>query len=226
MSENLKTKKDPSKGHLILALHSCSEILGIAILDERAPKESLKSSTFPIGRSLSNNIFNCLNELLPTSNLKDICRISVAIGPGGFTGTRITVVLARTLAQQLDCDLDGMSSFSLMAPRLLNELEPIQRKQPFWIIKNLPRRGIIGGKYQVKRDSENKNIKEVLELQKPHLLPSEAKVQPSLYASNDVEKDVLRMLSISLTKYKMKQKSNWHKVLPIYPTSPVENKTT
>ena len=136
MNLNINDKENPSNGHLILALHSCSETLGIAMLDLRAPEKSLISSTFPIGRSLSNNILNCLGELIPASHLHKICRLSVAIGPGGFTGTRITVVLARILAQQLGCNLDGVSSFALMAPRLANQLQPFQKNKPYWIIKN------------------------------------------------------------------------------------------
>ena len=226
MNLNVNDKENPSNGHLILALHSCSETLGIAMLDLRAPEKSLISSTFPIGRSLSNNILNCLGELIPASHLHEICRLSVAIGPGGFTGTRITVVLARTLAQQLGCNLDGVSSFALMAPRLANQLQPFQQNKPFWIIKNLPRRGLIAGKYRVNNNSKNRMIEDVLELEKPHLLSNNLKPDASLNASDDVHKDVLRLLNIGLIKHQLKKKSSWQEVVPIYPTSPVENNHT
>ena len=221
MNLTYKDDKESSQGNLLLALHSCSNTLGIAILDVRTPKESLSSCTFCIDRNLSNNIFNYLEELLPASAWPQLARISVAIGPGRFTGTRITVVFARTLAQQLDCHLDGISSFALMAPRLVSKLDQMQREEPFWLIKDLPRRGLIAGKYQIKKNSQNKHMEKVLELEKPHLLPPDTQVSPAINASDDVAVDVVRMLQFSLSQYESEEESPWYKVLPIYPTSPV-----
>jgi hypothetical protein len=61
--------------------------------------------------------------------------------PGGFTSTRLTVVLARTLAQQLQLPLDGVGSWLLIARRLgLTEA-------PAWLVQELPRRGLVAGLY-------------------------------------------------------------------------------
>ncbi|MFL0732292.1 MAG: tRNA (adenosine(37)-N6)-threonylcarbamoyltransferase complex dimerization subunit type 1 TsaB, partial [Prochlorococcus sp.] len=129
------------QAYLLLALHSSSETLGVAVLDCRDPKASLRSNTFPIGRGLSNSLLNCVEELLPAASWPHLARLAVATGPGGFTGTRLTVVMARTLAQQLGCSLDGVSSFALMAPRLAIALSPEQMQKPFWIVKPMRRRG-------------------------------------------------------------------------------------
>ena len=218
----IKEKSDCKRG-LILALHSCSTTLGVAIIDSQAPENSLSTNTFPVGRSLSNNIVNCVEEILPASSWNQLDRISVAIGPGGFTGTRLSVVMARTLAQQLDCPLDGISSFALMAPRLSRSLHIKNRNEPFWITQELPRTGILAGKYQIKSNSKIANFEIALELQKPQLLNPGLKVEPAIKASDNVAIDVVQLLQISLLGKKIGQHANWQKVLPIYPTSPIKN---
>ena len=206
-----------------MALHSCSTTLGVAILDSRTPENSLITDTFPLGRSLSNNIVNCVEEILPASSWNQLNRISVAIGPGGFTGTRLSVVMARTIAQQLDCPLDGISSFALMAPRLSRLLNLKNRNKPFWITQELPRAGVVGGKYQIESNSMITNFEIALELDKPHLLDPGLKVEPAIKASDNVAIDVIQLLQMSLLGQKTGRQANWQKVLPIYPTSPITN---
>ena len=209
-------------GDFLLALHSCTTTFGVAILDSQTPQESLSSKTFPIGRSLSNNILHCVEAILPTSSWHQITRISVAIGPGSFTGTRLSVVMARTLAQQLDCDLDGISSFAIMAPRLSKALKPKDRNDPFWIFQEISRRGIVAGKYQIKNNLEIQNLEVALELEKPHLLDPQLKVGPCIKASDNISRDIVQLLSLSLLEKKLGRKNYWQKALPIYPTSPVK----
>ena len=112
-----------SKSKYLLALHSCSESFGIAVKDTENPKKIIKSEIFKIGRSLSNKLFSCIETILPRKFWKQIIRISVAKGPGSYTSTRLTLSMARTIAQQIDCSLDSMSSFHLMAPRLFQDIK-------------------------------------------------------------------------------------------------------
>jgi len=138
-----------SKSKYLLALHSCSESFGIAVKDTENTETIIKSEIFNTGRSLSNKLFNCIEKILPRKYWKQIIRISVAKGPGSFTSTRLTISMARTIAQQIDCSLDSISSFHLMAPRLYKDLAKNQILNPFWITDVLPRRGIVAGKYQL-----------------------------------------------------------------------------
>ena len=220
MNLNRITTKETRDQHFFLALHSCSTTLGVAVLNSKTP-EKICSSIYPIGRNLSNSLLTCISKVLPTSYWNDITRISVAIGPGGFTGTRLTVVLARTLAQQLNCQLDGISSFALMAPRLVKKIEKSNLENAFWITKTLPRRGIVGGKYHIKYNSKVSDLEEVLELKKPHLLEQNIDKLNSVSASDDVKTDIIRLLKLSFLEESIGRKSPWQKVLPIYPTSPV-----
>jgi tRNA threonylcarbamoyl adenosine modification protein YeaZ len=54
----------------------------------------------------------------------------VAIGPGGFTGTRLGVVLARTLAQQLNLPLFGISSLQAIAQATVTTAPTIAVQMP------------------------------------------------------------------------------------------------
>ena len=52
---------------------------------------------------------------------KDLTHIAASVGPGSFTGIRIGVVTARTMAQMLDVPCIGVSSLDGMALRVLDD---------------------------------------------------------------------------------------------------------
>ena len=213
-----------SKSKYLLALHSCSESFGIAIKDSESPEQSIKSEVFNIGRFLSNNLFSCIEKILPTRFWRQIIRISVAKGPGSFTSSRLSISMARTIAQQIDCSLDSMSSFHLMAPRLYKQLKGNQIFYPFWIKDFLPRRGIVAGKYQLIKIHKESNFHEFNELITPQLIKMEKERYPSINASNNIEKDIISLIHFSQYCQDSKVNSHWGKTLPIYPTSPIDNK--
>ena len=211
-----------SKSKYLLALHSCSESFGIAIKDIKNPENIIKSEVFNIGRSLSNKLFSCIENILPRKFWKQIIRISVAKGPGSFTSTRLTISMARTIAQQIDCSLDSISSFHLMAPRLYKDLNREQALNPFWIKDFLPRRGIVAGKYKLVKIHQESNFHEFNEIISPQLINNEKLIHPSIKSSNNIEKDIISLLQFSQYCQNLKVQSNWQKTLPIYPTSPTD----
>ena len=219
---NLK-RTNLNKGNYILALHSSSETLGVAVRDLRKSSPNITISTFDIGRKLSNNLFSCIDKILPKKYWSEIARLAVATGPGGFTGTRITVALTRTIAQQLGCSLDGISSFALIAKRLSKENLFINDKEPFWIQSLLKRRGYIVGQYQIVNKEENASANNILELTPPHLVSKTIHMSPAFDATEDVSQDVIELLNISSYFHKTEKQSCWKNVVPIYPTSPVDN---
>ena len=212
-----------SKSKYLLALHSCSESFGIAIKDTENP-EKIKSKVFNIGRSLSNKLFSCIESILPGKFWKQISRISVVKGPGSFTSTRLTISMARTIAQQVDCSLDSISSFHLMAPRLYKNLDVNQILNPFWIKDILPRRGIVAGKYQLIKIHKDSNFHEFREIISPQLINNKKIINPSINASNNIEKDIISLINFSEYCQSSKVISHWRETLPIYPTSPIDNK--
>ena len=145
----MQLKKNIIQPNYILAVHSSSETLGVAVHNLQDTPEIIKVKTFETGKHLSNNLFKCINELLPYKTWNQIARLAVATGPGGFTGTRLSIAMARTIAQQLECQLDGFSSFSLMAKRIFREEKSININQHFWITSELKRRGLICGGYKI-----------------------------------------------------------------------------
>ena len=213
-----------SKSKFLLALHSCSEYFGIAIKDTENPEKIIKSEVFNLGRSLSNNLFSCIETILPKKFWKQIIRISVAKGPGSFTSTRLTISMARTIAQQNDCSLDSMSSFHIMAPRLYKDINKNQFLNPFWIEDVLPRRGIVAGKYQLVKIHQESNFHEFNEIISPQLISKEKLIKPSIKVSYDIEKDIISLINFSQYCHNSNIHSNWRKTLPIYPTSPIDNK--
>ena len=207
-----------------MALHSCSKYFAIAIKDTENPEKIIKTEIFNIGRSLSNKLFTCIETILPGRFWRQIIRVAVVKGPGSFTSTRLTISMARIIAQQIGCSLDSMSSFHLMAPRVYKVLTKKQILNPFWIKDILPRRGIVAGKYQLVKIHKDSNFHEFRELVYPQLIRNEKLINPSIDASDNIKEDIISLIKFSQYNQNAKVKSNWQKTLPIYPTSPIDNK--
>jgi tRNA threonylcarbamoyl adenosine modification protein YeaZ len=95
-----------------LALHTTSGELGVAIINHQG-KYSFNS--WDLGRNLANNLHEKLAEFLPPLSWQDLEFIAIAKGPGSFTSTRIGIVTAKTLAQQLDIPVFGISTLESFA---------------------------------------------------------------------------------------------------------------
>ncbi len=207
----------------LLALHSSSDSLGVALQDlgdgaGGGVPAVPHSAAFPLGRRLSNDLLGCVEELLPAARWPELARLAVATGPGGFTGTRLSVVFARTLAQQLDLPLDGFSSFLLIARRLRRRA--IAPAGPFRLLQELPRRGVVVGRY----GDDPAALGGVAEFEAPRLLRSAGELPegPRLEARVETEADVLELLELARLAAAAGWPAPWQPVLPLYPTSPVE----
>jgi tRNA threonylcarbamoyl adenosine modification protein YeaZ len=202
----------------ILALHSSSDTLGVG-LQRLGDSGTPTLAAFPLGRALSNRLIDCVETVLPAGQWAGLGRLAVATGPGGFTGTRLTVVFARTLAQQLDLPLDGISSFHLIARRLITAKATTAQATaaPFWLVQDLPRRGTVGGHYAPDPEAPGG----VAELQAPRLFTSFAAC-PRFPACPLIPEDVAELLAFSQAAAAAGRKAPWQKVLPLYPTSPVQ----
>lgn len=197
---------------LVLALHSSSEVLGVGVAILGVP--GCQCQVFPLGRSLSNHLFEAVEAVLPAGRWPQIGRLAVALGPGGFTGTRLTVVMARTLAQQLAVPLDGVGSFLLMARRM-------QLLEPTWLLQTLPRRGVVAGCYAPDPGAWGG----MAELVAPQLYADPAALPegPQRPALAELPADVEQLLAMASLAAAdgPKRPSPWQPVLPLYPTSPV-----
>lgn len=169
----------------LLALHSSGETLGVA-LQRLGGGDDPRLAAFPLGRGLSGALFECVEAVLPAAEWSGLGRLAVATGPGGFTGTRLTVALARTLAQQLDLPLDGVGSFRLIAQRLFRQ--GAAGPGPFWVVQELPRRGLVAGLYASAATAEGLNHSwDPRSLLRPAAAPGSAEALAAAPASGHAE---------------------------------------
>lgn len=95
-----------------LALHTTSSQLGLSFSNFAG---ETSCQTWNLDRELSNYLHQHLVEFIQPKTWQDFAFIAVAKGPGSFTSTRIGVVAARTLAQQLNIPLFGISTLAALA---------------------------------------------------------------------------------------------------------------
>ena len=99
----------------VLAFDTSSKALSLAILED---KQLLAETTINIKKNHSITLMPAIDFLMASLDLtpKDLDRIVVAEGPGSYTGLRIAVATAKTLAHTLNIELVGMSSLLALLP--------------------------------------------------------------------------------------------------------------
>ena len=95
-----------------LALHTASRELGLAISNFAG---DFRWKTWNLDRDLATHLHQYLVEFIGPQTWADLAFIAVAKGPGGFTGTRMGMVTARTLAQQLGIPVFAISTLAAVA---------------------------------------------------------------------------------------------------------------
>jgi tRNA threonylcarbamoyl adenosine modification protein YeaZ len=113
MQINVESKK------YAIALHTCSPQLGLALINFAGES---RHQVWDLGHDLSTHLHLNLAEFIKPRTWADLAFVAVAKGPGGFTGTRIGIVTARTLAQQLDIPLLTISTLAVVAWSHLSQL--------------------------------------------------------------------------------------------------------
>lgn len=100
----------------VLAFDTSSKALSLAILED---KQVLAETIINIKKNHSITLMPAIDFLMASLDWtpKDLDRIVVAEGPGSYTGLRIAVATAKTLAHTLNIELVGMSSLLALVPR-------------------------------------------------------------------------------------------------------------
>ncbi len=209
------------------ALHTSSPQLGLALSNFAGDS---RCSAWELGRDLSTHLHQYLTEFLMPQIWADLAFIAVAKGPGGFTGTRIGVVTARTLAQQLDIPLFGVSTLAAVAwlyPRDLSE-EGLSQEGVIAIQMPAQRGQLYTAAYQISpRDS-------VLTQLLPDAVMTPDKWKHTLddlelsYQLIDVPADlgntVTGVLELAYLDWQQGKRPHWSEALPFYGQHPVETK--
>lgn len=98
----------------VLAFDTSSKPLSVAILED---EQLLADATINVKKNHSLTLMPTVDFLMKSADLvpSDLDKIIVAQGPGSYTGLRIAVATAKTLAYTLNISLVGVSSLYALA---------------------------------------------------------------------------------------------------------------
>lgn len=98
----------------VLAIDTSNQAMSIAVLDD---EKVIGEITTNIKRNHSERLMPAIDELMKDVQWQpsELNRIVVAKGPGSYTGLRIGVTVAKTLAWTLGVELVGISSLKTLA---------------------------------------------------------------------------------------------------------------
>ena len=203
-----------------LVIHSTDNSFGFGYRKNNN-LESDKLFIKKFDNDLCNNLINDLNKFISKENLQKINKLSVSIGPANFNASRLVVVLARTISQQINCPLDSFSSFEIMAKRIASKNNIFTNKKSFWIYKKLKRKGFIAGKYEICHNEKNSANLIIRETVLPKVFQELENQELSFEATYDDKEDLKELLDLSNKNLSNSNIDSWQKVLPLYPISPI-----
>ena len=165
----------------LLAMDTSNQAMSVAVMDDTT---LLAEATINHKKTHSEQLLPTIEHLLAVAGLKPAAldRIVVADGPGSYTGIRIAVTTAKTLAYTLDKELVGISSLATLAAGVS---DPAALIVP---LMDARRQNVFAGGYQW-LDGQLINVIEDAHLSLAQLL-AEVQVlqQPAVFVGVDVAK--------------------------------------
>ena len=216
----MTNKLDKGENYSTLVIHSTDNSFGFGYRKNNDP-ESDEIFIKKFDNDLCNNLIDDLNKFISKENLQKINKLSVSIGPANFNASRLIVVLARTISQQINCPLDSFSSFEIMAKRIASKNNIFTHKKSFWIYKKLKRKGFIAGKYEICHNEKTPSDLVIRETVLPKVFKELESKEISFEANYDDKEDLKELLDLSNKNLLNKNVNSWQKVLPLYPISPI-----
>ena len=213
-------KLNHGENYSTLVIHSTDNSFGFGYRKNN-DQESDELFIKKFDNDLCNNLINDLNKFISKENLQKINKLSVSIGPANFNASRLIVVLARTISQQINCPLDSFSSFEIMAKRIASKNNIFTNKQSFWIYKKLKRKGFIAGKYEICQKDKNPSDLFIQEKVLPKVIKEMDSKEIYFEAIYDDKEDLKELLDLSNKNLLSSNVDSWQKVLPLYPMSPI-----
>ncbi|NEO26092.1 MAG: tRNA (adenosine(37)-N6)-threonylcarbamoyltransferase complex dimerization subunit type 1 TsaB [Kamptonema sp. SIO4C4] len=203
-----------------LALHTTTPQLGLA---KGVIGGQISSQVWDLGRELSSVLQVYLGDFLAPVGWQDLGFIAVAQGPGGFTGTRIGVVTARMLAQQLELPLFPVSTLAAIAHSHLDSTTtagqiaveyPARRGQIFGavyeVLPNLELNPVLFDRVMTPEEWETV-LQELGERDRIIQLP----------INTPIGHTVTSILHLATQAWQNGQRPHWSKALPFYGQNPV-----
>ncbi|MCW6050337.1 tRNA (adenosine(37)-N6)-threonylcarbamoyltransferase complex dimerization subunit type 1 TsaB [Microcoleus sp. A2-C5] len=208
-----------------LALHTATPELGLAISNFDGDS---RYQTWNLGRSLATDLHQHLVEFIAPQTWANLAFIAVAKGPGGFTGTRMGMVTARTLAQQLNIPVFAVSTLAAVA-WLEPPQPPLDKGGLLDIALQMPaQRGqLFGAVYSV---NSNSGLTELF----PDTVMTAESWQEKLASwensyqlievGSELGTSVSGVLDLAYLEWKQGSRPNWSDALPYYGQHPVQGK--
>ena len=201
------------------ALHTTTPELGLSISNFSGDS---RSDVWKLDRNVSNLMHQYIIDFVKPQTWTDMAFIAVAKGPGGFTGTRIGVVAARTLGQQLNIPVFAVSTLAAFA------WDSRSAGSDFIAVQMPAQRGMLyGAIYQV--ISNNSRITPVM----PDVVLTKEVWSEKLAdwsgnyrlveANCGLAATVTSILQLAHLDWEQGKRPNWEEALPFYGQHPVNS---
>ncbi|MEH2060822.1 MAG: tRNA (adenosine(37)-N6)-threonylcarbamoyltransferase complex dimerization subunit type 1 TsaB [Nostoc sp.] len=204
-----------------LALHTTTPELGLAITDFSG---ETRSQVWNLGRDLSSLVHQYLIEFIKPQTWADLSLIAVAKGPGGFTGTRIGVVTARTLGQQLDIPVFAISTLAAVA---WSEVSKSQKSKTIAVEMPAQRGQIFAAIYQFESDASKLKVCLSDRVLTPEVWQETLANWNTNYqliqAQSGLAATVTSILELANLDWQEGKCPNWSEALPYYGQHPVQD---
>ncbi|BAY96312.1 peptidase M22 glycoprotease [Tolypothrix tenuis PCC 7101] len=203
-----------------LALHTTTPELGLAINNFAGDN---RAQVWNLGRDLSSFVHQYLVEFIQPQTWSDIGFLAVAKGPGGFTGTRIGVVLARTLGQQLEIPVFAVSTLAAVA---WSAKDSIAKTDAIAIQMPAQRGQVFGAIYQPHADNSNLTTLLPDSVFTPEVWQETLANWQTTYqlieAKSALAATVTNILELAYLDWEQGKRPHWFEALPYYGQHPVD----
>lgn len=125
----------------VLAIDTSNQTMAVAVIDQQKVLGQIQTT---VNKNHSQTLMPAIETLMASIGItpKELERIVVAQGPGSYTGLRIGVTTAKTLADTLNIELVGVSSLKTVAANCTGRKE--------WIVPlfDARRQNVYAGTYE------------------------------------------------------------------------------
>ncbi|MGB3788633.1 MAG: tRNA (adenosine(37)-N6)-threonylcarbamoyltransferase complex dimerization subunit type 1 TsaB [Phormidesmis sp.] len=212
-----------------LAIHTTSPQLGLMLQSAEGSSDKTvdRHQVWDLGRDVSSHLHVKMMEFIAPYTWTDLSFVAVAKGPGGFTGTRVGVVAARTLAQQLEIPLFGVSTLAALAMEAATAAQlleadiavmmPAKRGETFGAIYRFDKTGQLAPVFEDEVLTEENWTEKLQHWDRPL-------VQIQTTMGEGIGKSVVGVSAIATGRYRKGHRPDWSSVMPFYGQHPVVNR--